>query len=551
MKTPLAKKIVSLGFTIALLAICLFYFSNSEKWDSYQVYDVILHMMLAFFATKLLAEWFHYIWVFIIVAWLVYEEYLGVSQLLGINTSNSDLYTITGSFLNPGPYGGFLSVCISLLLAYLVKNKSSCQEKKIYFYIYYLYGLIIITGFVILLFSNSRAAIMALGCGLLILLIKFYHDKVLTILKRYSIWLLSVLTILVVVAYIYKKPSADSRFFIDKISIVTMKQNNWKGLGCGSFGKAYGDTQSLYFEKQINSDITDWNKIDEHDRLTSDCPVNAFNEYLYIGVEGGLIPLLIFTGIIIMASLFSYINDSIWCYGLIAFAVFAFFSYPLHTKQFQLLFPVLVALCISSDRKNEHISYSRLSNSIVYSLFIIVLLNVVMNRLPIIQQRRDAETSWKSSERWYYMNRYDYVIEDYEPLLTKMINNHYYLFEYGQALNKMGYYELSDSILHLGSDISCDPMFWNVMGNNSLAMGNYREAEQRYKHAFFMVPNRMYPLYLLAKLYHTECDTTRFLEMADVIESFIPKIESASTENMRLEIMDLKNELLDNCTVQK
>ena len=115
-----------------------------------------------------------------------------------------------------------------------------------------------------------------------------------------------------------------------------------------------------------------------------------------------------------------------------------------------------------------------------------------------------------------------------------------FLYYYGQAVRLQEKYEKSDSILKIGTNISSDPMFWNVMGNNSLALGRYREAEERYKHAFYMVPNRLYPLYLLAKLYHAEGDTVRFLDMADKIETFIPKIESANTELLRSEIREIK-----------
>lgn len=56
-----------------------------------------------------------------------------------------------------------------------------------------------------------------------------------------------------------------------------------------------------------------------------------------------------------------------------------------------------------------------------------------------------------------------------------------------------------------------------------------------------MVPNRMRPLYSLAKLYHLEGDTIRFLKMAEAVESFKPKIESFETSCFRSEIRDLKN----------
>ncbi|MCQ2110293.1 MAG: hypothetical protein MJY79_02210 [Bacteroidaceae bacterium] len=99
---------------------------------------------------------------------------------------------------------------------------------------------------------------------------------------------------------------------------------------------------------------------------------------------------------------------------------------------------------------------------------------------------------------------------------------------------------MSDSVLELGTQISSSPMFWNVMGKNSIALGRYREAEERYKHAFYMVPNRLYPLTLLAKLYHAEGDTVRFLDMAEKVETFVPKIENANTKRLREEIRDIK-----------
>ena len=115
-----------------------------------------------------------------------------------------------------------------------------------------------------------------------------------------------------------------------------------------------------------------------------------------------------------------------------------------------------------------------------------------------------------------------------------------FLFAYGQSLNKIGEYEKSNSIIKIGTEISSDPMFWNVMGNNYLAMGMYRKAEDCYKEAFYMVPNRLYPLYLLAKLYYLEGNTDCFFMMSDEVESFIPKVESVNTDLLKTEIRDLK-----------
>ena len=53
---------------------------------------------------------------FKVVAWLLMmgglsESFLCLSQLYGYSVSNHGLYGFTGSFYNPGPCMGFLTIC--------------------------------------------------------------------------------------------------------------------------------------------------------------------------------------------------------------------------------------------------------------------------------------------------------------------------------------------------------------------------------------------------------------------------------------------------------
>ena len=354
-------------------------------------------------------------------------------------------------------------------------------------------------------------------------------------------WLLILLGLVIIALglYMFKKPSADGRLFMDKICMDTMFRNGWKGVGIGMFGGAYGSTQHDYFKRQMDNngmDDLDWTALNQHDRLTADCPENAFNEYLFVGVELGALAMLVLIAVLLSCIVISFKRGTIWCYGLTAFAVFAFFSYPLHLWQFQVLLPMLLSASIS-DRINRSKRLVILFLTIIPVIIAIYTINI----LPRIKQFNQAKEAWKQTERWYQMEYYEYVVEDCDTLLPYMKHDRHYLFAYGQSLNIIGNYLKSDSILSLGTKISSDPMFWNVMGNNSLAQGKYREAEERYKYAFYMVPNRLYPLYLLAKLYHTEGDTVKFLDMADKVETFIPKVESVNTERLRNEIRDLKS----------
>ena len=480
----------------------------------------------------------------ILFAWFAFELSKGYLQLFGICVSNHPLYPITGSFRNPGPFGCMMSVGICLLTSYYIRIKTTSNQDVKSRLLCWIIGFIDVTAVVILPSIQSRSSILALFFSLILITIgtEQIKTKVQPLFKRYGILLLFGIIILGAGVYLLKKPSADGRMFIDKICINAIFENGWKGSGRHSFGEVYSSTQHDYFKKQINNNGTDdldWTAIEEHDRLVSDCPDNAFNEYLFIGIEYGPFAMFMFIAIIVMAIVVSYRRGTIWCYGLTALAVFALFSYPLHVWQFQRLFPVLItASLLDGDKINK--KSKKLELTILITALITVSF-VTINRIPQIKKNRLANEMWKRTESLYRLKGYEYVVNECDTLLPYMKHDEGFLFAYGQSLNKLGYYIKSDSILQLGTKISSDPMFWNVMGNNSLAQGKYREAEERYKHAFYMVPNRLYPLYLLAKLYHTEGDTARFLKMAERVETFIPKVESVNTERLRSEIREIRD----------
>ena len=289
-----------------------------------------------------------------------YESLLGLFQLLGIHSSNSYLYTITGSFDNPGPYGGFLAVCISLLGAYYYESKCKDENKSFVLkFIHLSILLITITAFVILPSTQSRSAIISLGCGILLYVVGNNTASIIMkqLFKKYGLWMFVGVVLCITVAYFLKKPSADSRFYIDKIAIKAIYENGWKGAGVGHFGGAYGEAQAKYFKKQIDEkgkDDLDWRVINEKDFHVADCPDNAFNEFLFIGVEAGPIVMVLFAGIVATAIIVSFKRRTIWCYGLMTFIVFSLFSYPLHIIQFKILFPIVLALCISDNKPTNN-----------------------------------------------------------------------------------------------------------------------------------------------------------------------------------------------------
>ena len=202
----------------------------------------------------------------------------------------------------------------------------------------------------------------------------------------------------------------------------------------------YGDTQAEYFADKEHTEII---------TKVAGCPEYAFNEYLKIGVEYGIPSMLgaIVCLILVIALLMKF--SSPFAYGLIAFCVFAFFSYPLEA----------------------------------------------------IHIKSEAEKEWESIRYLVSMELYEDAVEELVPLYNDLKDNYRYMYDYGYALHKCQHYQESTEILKQGAAISSDPMFYNIIGRNQEAMGLYEEAEKAYLHAHYMVPQRLYPLTLLMRMH--------------------------------------------------
>ena len=132
-----------------------------------------------------------------------------------------------------------------------------------------------------------------------------------------------------------------------------------------------------------------------------------------------------------------------------------------------------------------------------------------------------------------------YLIDDYYELLPLMGGNERFLFDFGKALADLGRPGDSNAMLRRCAQLSADPMFLVLMGNNYRAMGLPAEAERCYRLAFSVMPNRIYPLYRLMKLYEEQGRRADCLRMARRVAAFGVKVESEATREMKREAVEL------------
>ena len=329
-------------------------------------------------------------------------------------------------------------------------------------------------------------------------------------------------------AYFLKRPSADGRLLMWKIDARIMLRHPLCGVGPGNFAGAFGKEQAAYFAAKERP---------EKETQVAGCPESGFNEYLQFGAEtgiGGFVLLLLMTG----TALLSLIRrGNPLGYGLLAAAVFACFSYPWSVLPLRLLFVLLLAA--TQARPAVRIRKGR------FITLVALLLTGCFAAWPGLYRRSElrvnASRQWNDVRIWVSAERYDYAAEDGGRYLNAMRWDFRFLYDYGYSLHKTGDYRRSNEILALGMQISSDPMFWNITGRNCEALGDFEAAERAYLHAHDMVPDRIYPLYLLAKLYFSTGQTAKARAAAGRVIAHRPKIESVQTREMQAELHELTN----------
>ena len=109
-------------------------------------------------------------------------------------------------------------------------------------------------------------------------------------------------------------------------------------------------------------------------------------------------------------------------------------------------------------------------------------------------------------------------------------------------------YDEAIVILERAKLVSCHPSIYTLQGQCYQVLGNFADAEKCYKAAALLLPIRIYPYYLLAKLY-AEPDfyhETKMKQMINIVLTKEPKVYSKAIHEMRMEMNILLNNRITN-----
>ena len=451
------------------------------------------------------------------------EAILGLRQLYGFATSGHSMYALTGSFFNPGPYSGYLAMILPVCLyQWLV-----CGRRG---------GRVVAGGVMLLILcvlpaGMSRSAWLAAGVSCLC--VYAWHmdwtDKFRLLWQQQRQRVVMVVVggfcVLLLAGYllfVLKPDSARGRLFMWKITCRAIAEKPLTGYGIHNFAAAYGNAQETYFAA---GDYEPW------EERVAGSPEYAFNEYLQVAVELG-IPLAVCLLVVVVLCLYRGVRKGRYgiCGAILSLMIFSFSSYPLQLPVFIVTFGGLLVACLSGADRWQWLGMA-VSVGIIGGL-----------RLKNDLQVEQACREWMNARVLYNAGAYQSAEKEYGRLYPLLRDRASFLFEYGHGLHKQQQFSKSNRILKEALQRSCDPMILNVIGKNYQQMGDCLSAEDWFIRSTHRLPGRIYPYYLLAKLYAEPSfrQPDKFEKMKWMVLTKEPKVHSTAIRQMREEIKNIQ-----------
>ena len=444
-----------------------------------------------------------------------YELWTGFMQLAGREASRHHLFDVTGTFFNPGPYAIFVAVVLAVSVAWWYRHGEVFAGRIRWSRVgAWSVAAVAVFCFPVLVATWSRAAWVAVAVAAACLLWKAH--------RRMVLWGMGVAVCAGVAAYFLKQGSADGRLLMTIVARRAWAGEWLCGHGLGGYAQAYGAAQEAFFAARPGSPLS----------VVAGSPEYAFNGVLGVGVEQGVlgvVPALVL-GLWSLAVLCR--RGEVSAYGWLVLLVSSLFSYPFALWPFLSLAVAWVALAVSLEAGTVEVRWWK--RMAVWPV-------VAVGGWCVWNLSDDTARRVEAYEEFRRVRGIQDVafLEDYRKKYEDLKAYPDFLFTFGTALREAGRYNESNAMLRQGTRVSCDPVFYTLMGNNYRDLGAVAEAESAYRKAFGMLPGRMYPLYRLMKLYEAEGQMRKAEEMARQIIAFRPKVDSPAVREMKNEAKKL------------
>lgn len=344
--------------------------------------------------------------------------------------------------------------------------------------------------------------------------------------------------------YERNQTSVSGRYLIYRAAIPMLYEEPIWGLGIQRFKDVYNNYQRVYLVE---------NELSMPERLLADDTFFAFNEFLQVGIEMGLIGFALFCGLvgfIIYCLISRYKKDDHPAINtgaaasLLAILVCCLSSYPLRTMSVLLnavFFLAILAFNSCPAQKGVVIVQYGWPRRIG-AILIILSFGYCTKKL---WDRQIALFYWRKAAKLSLSVAFSDA-QDYYSLAEKALaDDGNFLFNYGAELHLSGRHETGLITLNSSAARISHSNLSIYQGEACLALNNIKMAEHHFKQACQMVPSRYLPKYLLFNLYKQELKFSQARAMAVDIINFPIKIPSSEINRYKNSAVEFLNSKIE------
>lgn len=531
---------------------------------------------------------------FFILSGLLQAIY-GLLQLYGVYPSHHNLFKITGSFFNPAPYAMYLAVVFPVALGKALFNEYNTRNEIteiikarnysfipsfLHSFIHHVYSFIfsffhsfipkylpfatVVAILLVLPATMNRASWLGAAAGSLVVLQYKYKwwGKIKQWLNTRTKKLLALTGSLVLVSSIcislfyLKAGSSNGRLFIWEVTLGKIVEKPLFGHGLGRFEAEYNNWQAEYFMKHQE-------EMDGPKGWVAGNTKYGFNEFLEMGSEIGIAGLALFLeviGITIITGLRNRSQNSgnncqppilsnnthetnasfkfLIISSLISLLVCAAISFPFYNNPVFLMLFIITSHVSSGIQYKFHIKINALAMYIWAPALILSSILIII-WLP---NKYKAYQAWQLAIYSYEIGDYREANDLYANNLQKLKNEKPFLQQYGKSLQMVGSNSTAIYVLEEAKKFTSDYILHCTIGNAYLAEKKYNQSENAYRFAAQLEPNKIYPQYLIAKLYNESGQHEKAVAKAYQVLSKIPKTENTAVKEIKTEMKKIITE---------
>jgi len=460
----------------------------------------------------------------------------------------SNHFKVVGTFGNPDAVAGYLATVIPF--AFGVWQLTAKPEVEVR-WIRMLGMMTFLAGVFVLPATLIRGAWLAVAAGTGFCLFYKYRlwfklrEVFTTKWRRVGGAFIALLLVSAVMIGLYRlKPdSAYGRLLIWKITSEMIAQFPLFGLGYDRYTVEYGNAQAAYFASGRGTPYEEQLAGNVH---------HAHNEYLQVLAEGGIVGLVIVVSVALFAlwvtrRLFSQTNVDDIISGrvllvsarasLVAILVSSLFSFPVHIlpTAINLVFLLSLISCLAWYKKAAEVDFYpwRLRQLGIVGITTILIV------LPFFHGSYRAYARWNVAFAKAHAMDFDAAIMEYKSLEKHFADDGKFLFMYGATLGLAGQDSASIDVLEKAKKRFSDPNLWIALGQSYEAIEDYASAEKHYAHASNMIPHKLYPRYLLAKLCRKTGREEDARHLARRIVQTRQKVQTTAADEIKAEMRAL------------